>query len=791
MKKKIAVVFSVLTVIIGLAAIPYAQKAIADQTQNQYVKDAKQIVSQMSKEDQIYQTFFMYCTSWEGKPVTELPPTLAKFFEERNFGGVVLFEANCKDTVQTLNLCKQLQSASTKDPSHIPLLITTDQEGGRVVRLDTGTSMPGNMGIGATNKLENAYRNGTIIGSELESLAINTDYSPVVDVNNNANNPVIGLRSFSDNPNFVADYGEQYRKGLHDSGVATCAKHFPGHGDTGKDSHADIPQINRSWEELEKCELIPFRRLIENDVDMIMTAHIQYPLVDDASVISEKDGSTYYRTATTSKTILTDKLKGEMGFNGVVSTDGMHMNGISMLWHEPQAAYEALNAGADMMCGPTSGTNTNKLKESIDAIMNKLITEYDHDPSFTERIQDAATRVVALKIKSGVINYDPNKYTEERAKATVGKQENRNDERRIAAEGVTVTKNNNNALPLHITNNSKVLFYNQNNPTKENLAAQIAIGWNRAKEVGLIPQGAQLTKQGFDASFNDISGERKQAIDGADTVIVNSMLSNSKQMGYKDFQTKAVQDCIEYCRANGKKVIVLSNYNTYDVQLYPNADAIVTVYGAKGSTEEFDKVLNEGTTWPSKTFGPNTIAGMEVILGVYGAQGVLPINIPKWDGTQYTNEIVYQRGYGITYDPITNFDKVNINIEFKEVEYNGKAQCPKVICTVQDTNKVLTEDKEYQVEYKDNVNVGTATVIVTGVGSYIGQQKAHFNIVQAKVDPSSGGNTPGGASESDNASSLAQTGDTIAFVLFAMLLTSIIVATWFATKRYRRHPNNK
>ena len=168
--------------------------------------------------------------------------------QEYNFGAVILFANNVKETEQTLELTKALQDAATKD-NGIPMIITADQEGGNVVRLGSGTALPGNMALGATYAsfgTKYAKAAGQIIGSELSVLGINTNLAPVVDVNNNANNPVIGLRSFGDDPDIVGALASAMVAGMSEYGVIGTAKHFPGHGDTSKDSHYGLPGVDKS-----------------------------------------------------------------------------------------------------------------------------------------------------------------------------------------------------------------------------------------------------------------------------------------------------------------------------------------------------------------------------------------------------------------------------------------------------------------------------------------------------------------------------------------------------------------
>lgn len=307
----------------------------------------------------------------------------------------------------------------------------------------------------------------------------------------------------------------------------------------------------------------------------------------------------------------------------------------------------------------------------------------------------------------------------------------------------------------------------------------------------MIPAGAQLSCVHFDKDHFTVDGDIKTAIDNADTVIVNSMLSATSQMAPGNYQTAGVQNAIDYCAANGKKSIVISNYNAYDVQLYQNASAILAVFGPKGCSETYEDVINNNITMPKQTFGPNTIAGMEVILGVFGASGRLPIDIPRYDqvsGKYIPTDIVYSRGFGLTYDPITQMEKVNVEVEDTEHIYNGQPQCPKIVCTIADRNKTLVESKDFKVTYHNNVNIGTATATVTGMGSYVGEKSVNFEIVAAPTpgpdpDQSSGQDTN---IDTNNDSNPAQTGDTI-----YLLVALFVVLTGLSVYYLLLHQNIK
>lgn len=244
---------------------------------NTYASDsivqAKAIVSQMTIEQKIGQMLMPDFRQWkmEGEDkvsdFTTMNEEVAKIIDDFDLGGVILFAQNVKTTEQTTKLTHDLQQVIANDESNdIPLLITIDQEGGIVTRLGTGTSLPGNMAIGATRNELSSYRAGAVIGKELNSLGINVNFSPSLDVNNNPANPVIGLRSFSSNADLVGRLGVQMINGIQDQGVSGAAKHFPGHGDTATDSHYGLPVVDKSYEELKEVELKPFQKAIENGV---------------------------------------------------------------------------------------------------------------------------------------------------------------------------------------------------------------------------------------------------------------------------------------------------------------------------------------------------------------------------------------------------------------------------------------------------------------------------------------------------------------------------------------------
>lgn len=629
------------------------------------------LLSNMSLRQKITQMMMVDFRQWktadeEAKSdFTKMNSEVQKIVEDYDFGSVIFFANNIKETEQSYNLTMDLQKAATKD-NGIPLLISADQEGGSVYRLGSGTALPGNMALGATGDVNNAKIAGEIIGSELSSLGINTNLAPVVDVNNNPSNPVIGLRSYGDDAEMVGKMASAEIEGLAEYNVIGCAKHFPGHGDVATDSHYGLPIVNKSKEELLNNELKPYQVAINQGIEMIMSAHILYPQLDNTTVYSEKTKQQEKLPSTLSHKIITDLLKNELGFNGVVVTDAMNMAGIAKTYDQVQATKLAINAGVDLICMPTNITCLEDMSK-LDAIIDGVEKAVNDGEIQESRLDDAVTRVLTLKENKGILDWKESNYSLEKALATVGCDENRAKEREIAAKAVTVVKNENNTLPLNVTKKSKVLLVAAEN----NQRSLMKYGAERAKNAGLIPDGAEVKVTRYmdrtlasDATVINADGSTYTSsmtdlLDWCDTLVVVSDNSglNVAKAHYNNNYTGTPYNLVDYVeKADASKTtVVISANKPYDVQMYPNADAIMAVYGSKGDPTE---QLIGGATGSTSASGPNITAGVEVAFGVSGASGKLPVSIPKYVLTttaagevgSFSDEILYDNGYGITYD---------------------------------------------------------------------------------------------------------------------------------------------
>ena len=625
---------------------------------------AKEIVSNMTLEEKLGQMIMPDFRMWqeegakEPSDLTEINSEVAEVIDKYDLGGVILFAENVKEISQTTTLIHDLQKVAINDEDgNLPLLITLDQEGGIVTRLGEGTNLPGNMALGATRSEKSSYDAGYVIGKELNALGVNVDFAPVLDTNNNPENPVIGVRSISSNPELVGKLGKNIAKGIQDQGVAATAKHFPGHGDTATDSHYGLPMVDKSIEELRETELKPFKIAIENGIDMIMTAHIQFPQIEKDTFISKKDGSQISIPATLSDDIIKGILREEMEYDGVVITDAMNMKAISDHFGELESTKMAINAGIDIILMPTILRNNEDVKK-LDYIVNGILDSIKSGEIKEEEITDSAERIVKLKIDRGIIDLKNNNASLEekikKAKKTVGSVENRNIERRISEEAITITKNEENILPLNPKEGEKVLLIAPN----ESQIHSMKFGINR-----LIHENSLNNIKLDTYEYNNIgiiNDVLKEKIESSDYIIVASLSSNANHLKPGAWNRDLPRSVIDYGNKLNKDTVLISLRNPYDLAAYDNAKAQVVAYGFKGMDP------TEGDTlFPTKSSGPNIPASMGVVFGAVEPKGKLPVDIPSLnnDGTMNTEVNYYDYGHGIT--NINSLGNVNISMDKK------------------------------------------------------------------------------------------------------------------------------
>ncbi len=337
----------------------------------------KEKVEAMSLEEKIGQ---LVVVGIEGTTIDE---TAAGFIKDYNVGGVILFGRNVENTPQLLKLINSLKETNA---SKIPLFIAVDEEGGRVSRLPSEfAKLPTAKRIGDGGKEEAAYSIGGVIAGALKAFGYNMDFAPVLDINSNPKNPVIGDRAFGSEAEIVSEMGAATMRGLTDKGIVAVVKHFPGHGDTAVDSHISLPVVNKTLEELRQLELIPFKAAIEEGVDSVMVAHIQYSKIDTDA------------PATLSSKILTELLREEMGFEGVIITDDLTMGAIVGNYDIGEAAITSINAGSDILLSCHGYENSLRVLEAIKGAV-------EENRISTERLEESVYRILKLKDKYDLNN---------------------------------------------------------------------------------------------------------------------------------------------------------------------------------------------------------------------------------------------------------------------------------------------------------------------------------------------------------------------------------------------------
>ena len=588
--------------------------------------DIEQILGSMTLEEKLCQMMMpsfryeacrsaSYCTG-----LTGMRGELEQFLQKYHFGGIILFEENFADSKESAAFISALKTA---DGGDVPLLIGTDQEGGVVYRIPFGTGFPGNMALGATGSYEDIYSTASIIGDELASLGMNLDFAPVADVNNEPKNPIIGVRSFSDDPAYTAECVVPYMKGLQDRKVVPVLKHFPGHGDTATDSHTGLPLVNKTYEEIKKCELVPFKKGIEQGADMIMTAHIQYPLIEKETYVSKK-GTGVYLPATLSKKMITDILRKDLGFNGVVISDALQMDAVKAYFKEEDVLRLAVNAGIDMMLMPADfQLPLSQYLNELESVIQTAVRLAEAGEIDEKRINESVRRILKLKAKYGLFSET------ERSHDAVGSYAHHRKEMGVALDAVTTVVNDG-VLP--VKKDEKIIFFVPY--TSQVNSVKFALEEAGGREADIYCYGDDSL-----AVFRQNGLLKASQYDKV--IAVSSMYSE----GYLNGTYAGILDALlEECRTKNIPAVLISSQLPYDLARF-NAGAKLACYYADGI-----RVLPGNYEGDVARYGPNVSAAVLTVLGIGVGTGKLPVDIPElyFNGSKYTysTRILYPRTAG-------------------------------------------------------------------------------------------------------------------------------------------------
>ena len=510
-----------------------------------------------------------------GFPGTEPSEGVLRLIREDKLGGVILFSRNIVSREQLRALCLELQMTARQAGHAQPLLIATDQENGLVRRLGPDSPIfPGNMALGAIGSEDVAYDVAYATGCELLALGVNMNLAPVVDVNNNSANPVIGIRSFGEDPELVARLGAAMARGYADAGVVSTLKHFPGHGDTAVDSHLAIPTVPASSERLRAVELVPFRRGIEAGADTVMVGHMRVPALESGEALP----------ASISPAIVQSLLRAELGFSGVALADCLEMDAISRSVGTAEGAVRTLAAGIDL------ALVSHRLDRQVASVaaVREALAHGRLDPS---RLSEAWARIWRLKQK---------RLSWETACAppagSYKPAESDSLRDRAYALSTTIARDDAHALPLRLSPEQRllVLDWPVTDVTRavdipyssEPLVAALRLRHD-AVEVASLPE---------ESDFTGIAGLRLRLRDAAAVIVVTV---NAHLDAMRVSALRRALDGVEH-------VIGLAVCNPYDVDALPSISTYLLTY-------EYS--------------APALSAAAEIIFGARAATGRCPVTL--------------------------------------------------------------------------------------------------------------------------------------------------------------------
>ncbi len=520
--------------------------------------------------------------------------TPAQLVARYHVGGVIYFawSNNVNNPAQIAHLSNGLQQAAVGSGAHIPLLISTDQEMGTVVRvLAPAAQFPGNMPLGASRSTADACTAATITGQELRAIGINQNYAPVSDVNVNPLNPVIGVRSYGADPQLAASMAAtQVRCYQQPGGVVSTAKHFPGHGDTDTDSHTGIPLITHTLEQWRQIDEPPFAADIAAGVDSIMTAHIVVPALDPSG-----------DPATLSHPIITGILRDTLHFDGLVVTDALGMQGVRDKYGDDRVPVLALKAGVDQLLKSPDGAFSQQYDAVLAAVRSGELTD--------RRIDESVYRILRLKLNKGVLS---SPYVDESAVPTrVGTPDHLAAAQQVSDDGITLVKNDGGLLPLARNSGRSVLVTGWGVTTTATIAGKIAANGLTADalQTGLAPTAAQISAATAAALQHDYT-----------VVVTNRVWFRDATSNYTSQQT-----LVKSLLATGKPVVVVAANVPYDIAYFPDAPAYLATYGYSAPTLD---------------------ALVRALFGDLNPHGRLPVTIPV---AGQPDTPLYPYGTGLSY----------------------------------------------------------------------------------------------------------------------------------------------
>jgi beta-N-acetylhexosaminidase len=574
---------------IGVAGRPLTQAVLTPSPKSW--KAADKLLKKMSVEEKVGQLVHIGVNARFANQESAFFKDLKRHVVENKIGGVIFFGAPVYETTHLIN---RLQ-----ENAKLPLLMSLDAETGIGMRFEDATNFPWAMAVAATGEPEFARRMGVITGREARAIGIQHVYAPVLDVNNNADNPVINVRSFGEDPNEVTKFGVAFADGIQSQRVIATAKHFPGHGDTNVDSHRGLPIIDLPRERLEQIELVPFKRAVQAGIGSVMIAHIALPQIDgevikplkeykggDAEAGAEIVNQTATIPATLSAKVQTDILRNELGFKGLIVSDAMSMSGLTLYFTQEEAGVRAVLAGTDILEKPAD----------TDAMIRGLIAAVKSGRIPMSRLDESVRRQLAWKHELGLFK---NRLTPiDAIDRIVSGRDTTALTDEIATRAITLVRNDG-SLPLDRTRKIAVLGLSNGFDGPNTMGSLVAT----LRASGVRFEATYLQENSF---AEQVAAARKAA-NNADIVIVGlygRVRSGARaSVGIPENGATILRELL----ASNRTVIGVSFGNPYLLNSFPEMKTYVVAYGDMPSLQR---------------------AAARALLGMQDTTGRLPITLP-------------------------------------------------------------------------------------------------------------------------------------------------------------------
>lgn len=529
--------------------------------------------------------------------------------EDNHVGGIILFRGPVYESVMLVNRMQSL--------ARYPLLVSSDLEAGAGMRFDDTVNMPWNMAVGATGNPDFARRQGALTGHEARALGVQQIYAPVADVNNNAANPVINVRSFGEDPEAVGRFVAAFIEGAQSHGVIATAKHFPGHGDTATDSHRGLPEIDVNRDRLNAVELVPFRAAVKSGVGSVMTGHIGMPQIDPTAVVplprdvklkpidTDENGEVVVENGTMPTTlspVMNGILRRDLSFEGLIVTDAMSMSGLTIYFTQEEASVRAIEAGADLLLKPADPDAS--LRGVREAVKKGRIKE--------QRIDQSVLRVLAAKYDLGLVKQRLTPL--DQIDTNVAGQEAVKLAREIAEHAITLVRNDDKLLPLSSLKPDARIFNLAITNGDDRLWIANAFAEALLEAIG---PGRKLETLVLDDRSSDAEVQRALEKASRADLVIGSLYGRvrtgqARSLGLPEPGAKALAELIK-----GRKPLVgISFGNPYLLQSFPELRTYVVAYGDMPSLQQ---------------------AAARAVSGDIDIVGRLPISLPG----------LYPRGTGI------------------------------------------------------------------------------------------------------------------------------------------------